>query len=101
MGMSTFIYVIKPPDEDWKKMKAIWDACKEAGVDPPEPVGKYFDWEQPDDEGVHRGYSHYDFERGEAPAYLRRFRKDHQDGFEVVVADIPEDIKIIRLVNSW
>ena len=42
MGMSTHLVGIVPPDDDWKKMKAVWDACDNADVDIPKDVSEFF-----------------------------------------------------------
>ena len=47
--MSMHVVGFKPADEQWKKMKAAWDACKTAGVDPPQTVTEYFDGNDPGD----------------------------------------------------
>jgi hypothetical protein len=43
---------VRPPDERWSKMKAAWDACEAAGVEPPEDVEEFFDGEGPDPAGL-------------------------------------------------
>ena len=35
MSMSTHVVGFHPPDEKWKEMKAAWDACMAANVNPP------------------------------------------------------------------
>jgi hypothetical protein len=47
MGMSTHVVGFKPPDEKWRKMKAVWDACEAAGTDPPAAVSKFFEGDVP------------------------------------------------------
>jgi len=46
MGHRTEIYAIKPPSEQdldaTRKMKAVWDACVEAGVPVSEKVTAFF-----------------------------------------------------------
>lgn len=96
----TYIVGVRPPDEKWKKMKAVWDACKAAGTEIPKDVYEFFDHETPDDKGVlvelssgkdgphHECVSSYD-------------DNDCQEGFEIDVSKIPKDITIIRVVNHW
>ncbi len=40
---------VKPEFDDgtWKKMKKVWDACKDAEVDPPQEVEEFFGDEGP------------------------------------------------------
>jgi hypothetical protein len=91
MGMSTHVYGFRAPDEKWSQMKDIFDACKAAGVDPPEGVWSFFDGESPDDAGVQ-------VDLGDA---VSEFRSDYQEGVEVSVPDLPEGLTSIRFVNSY
>jgi len=50
MSMSTSVVGFRLADDKWKKMKNIWDICKEAEIEPPNEVIKFFDNEYPGDE---------------------------------------------------
>jgi len=89
MGMSTHVVGIRPPDEDWRKMKAAYDACAAAGLEPPEAVSRFFEWEEPDESGV----------VVEIPT--RPFKAEMREGFEVDVDALPEGVKTIRFYNSY
>ena len=89
MGMSTGIYGLKPPDETWKKMKTILDACKAGGVEPPPRVSAFFEEEPDGDNG----------QRVEIP--WKKWEGNGETGIEIEVAKIPKDVKIIRFYNSW
>ena len=53
MSMSTHVAAVIPPDEEWKKMKAVWDAVSGAkGVPMPPEVVAFFGDEPPDEAGV-------------------------------------------------
>lgn len=52
MSMSTHVVGIVPPDDDWKKMKQVYDACVAANIDVPDNVWDFFNNEEPDDAGV-------------------------------------------------
>lgn len=52
MGMSTHVIGFRAPDEQWKKMKYVYEACVEAGVEIPEAVDNFFCGEAPDDYGI-------------------------------------------------
>lgn len=41
MSMSTHVVGIKPPEDRWRKMKAIHDACQAADLADPDVVVKY------------------------------------------------------------
>lgn len=93
MGMSTFVYGIKPSDEKWKKMKAVRDACNAAGLAIPEEVNTFFGWDEPDDKGVRVDLRKFDccqFHTGEG-----------KENYEIDVKKLPPDVTIIRFVNAW
>ena len=52
MSMSAHVVGIRPPDEKWKKMKAVWDACTMANTSIPQEVRDFFGCEPPDKAGV-------------------------------------------------
>jgi len=94
MGHS-YVQGIKPPDDDWQRMKAIWDACRAASIDPPEEVGRFFDGDDPDPAGVLVDQD------GLGGAVREWDDGDMRDGFEVEVAKLPPGIKVVRFVNSY
>lgn len=55
------------PDEEWRKMKAAWEACEAAGVAIPGPVLKYFEGDPPDEAGIEVDISKSD------KTYCRRY----------------------------
>ena len=93
MGMSTHIIGIKPPDEKWRKMKAIYDACIKGEVGIPQEVEDFFDGEPPDEKGVV-----IDLEEDQC---CSAYSADMQDGFEIDAEKLPDDVKIIRFYNSY
>jgi hypothetical protein len=94
MGMSSGIYGIKPADEKWKEMKAIWDACKKARINAPQEVYQFFEGNEPDERGV--VVSLYKHEAIEAitPGYSEK-------GYIVDITKLPKDVKYIKFENSW
>lgn len=93
MGMSTHIEFFKPPDEKWKQMKAVWDACEKAGIDPPEEVDDFFEGEAPNEAGVS-----VDAEDSEA---VEEVDDGDSRGFKVDVTKLPKDVRFIIFTNSW
>lgn len=95
MGMSTHVVGIKPPDAKWKKMKAVWDACKSAGISVPDEVCEFFGNETPDPKGV--------VVELEKQGCVSKYNDADRTaaGFEVDVTKLPADVKIIRFSNSW
>jgi hypothetical protein len=91
MGMHSYVKGIKSPDApQYIKYKTIWDACKDAGVDIPNEVERFFDYEPPDNGGIVVDIPSEEW-------------NDHnsRDGIEVRVSDIPSDVTIIRFINSY
>lgn len=89
MSMSTHVIGFAPPDEKWQAMKAIWDSCKAAKIDPPKEVEKFFDYQEPDPAGV------------EVKIPALEWSDDCREGFEIDVEKIPAHVKVIRFYNSW
>jgi hypothetical protein len=95
MGMSTHVVGFRPPDETWKRQKAVWDACAAADVTLPKETEEFFDGERPDESGVElRLDIHY-------KDCCRPWRSDGGDGFEVELAKLPPDFAVIRFYNSY
>lgn len=93
MSMNTNIVGFRPPDEKWKKMKAIWDSCNEAGIEPPAEVDRFFNGIPPDGSGVEVEI--------ENTSCCRKYQEEMRSGYEVEIAKLPKDIKIIRFWNSF
>lgn len=89
MSMSTHVIGIMPPDEKFRKMKAAWDACEAAGIEPPGEVEDFFGGERPDTDGA------------AVDLKGREWSNDHQQGVEIDIADLPPGVKTIRFYNSW
>ena len=94
-----YLMGFKPPDEKWKKMKAIWDACEAAKVDPPRKVEEFFDGEPPEDTGVAlelgKGYDKKGLD------ILREYSDEMKSGYEFDLKDLPPDVKTIRAYIGW
>lgn len=89
MSMSSGVQGFKPPDAKWKKMKAIWDACKSAKIDPPIEVETFFNGEEPTDKGM------------EVEIEANVWSDEYRQGIEVDIKRLPADVTIIRFYNSW
>ncbi len=92
MSMSTHVVGIRPPDAKWKKMKAVWDACKLADISTPDEVYEFFAGEEPDDAGVV-----VEIEKSIA---VTAWGDDGRAGFEVNIGRLPQDVTVIRFYNS-
>ena len=92
MSMSTHVVGFKPADSKWKKMKAVWDACTAAGVDPPNEVEDFFDGIYPgDDPGM----------SVDIKSAVAEWSDEGCSGHEVDVTKLPKDVTVIRFFNSW
>lgn len=96
MGMSTHVVGFIPPDEGWKKMKAVWDTCALAGIDPPDEVSRFFQDMPPDDRGI-------EIERPELERLgaAREWSDDMCQGYEVDLSKLPPEVKFLRFFNSY
>lgn len=70
-------------------MKAVWDACQAAGLEPPEEVTDFFHDEDPDPNGQEVEIPHHEW------------GDDYRKGIEIRTADIPENVQTIRFYNTW
>lgn len=95
MGMSMHVSAFRPPDEKWKRHKAVWDACAAADVDLPKETAEFFDNERPDESGVEL---HLDIHYRDC---CRPWHGDGEDGFEVELAKLPPDVAVLRFYNSY
>ena len=91
MSMSTYVKGIRPPDETWLKMKAIWDACEAAKIGIPAEVLAYFNHETPDPVGV----------VVDIKIALREFKTQSAEHVEIDVAKLPAHVRFVRFTNSW
>ena len=94
MSMSSNVVAFRPPDEKWKKMKEIWDLCKETGVPVPEQVSYFFNYEEPDGQGVSVSLE-------TLHGCLVEYKTEYSEGYEVHLDKLPPNVKIIRFYNSW
>jgi len=92
MSQFTYIIGIKPPDEKWKKMKAIWDSCKAAKIAPPIEVWEFFNEYEPNEKGVEVRLN--DECCKEHTAYA-------ENGFIVDLTKLPKDVTFLKFVNSY
>lgn len=91
--MSTHVMGYRPPDDEWRKMKAAWDACEAAKAPIPKKVLDFFDGEDPGDQPGK------EVNLGKA---VRELDPRHPEcGYEVDVTKLPEGVRFIRFTNSW
>jgi len=95
MSMSTNVIGFAPPDDDWRKMKAVWDACTMAKLPIPPEVDKFFNGEEPDDVGVKIPLRYPMHES------VREYSADMREGFDIDLSKLPKQVKILRFYNSF
>lgn len=89
--MSTHVIAFRPPDEKWRKMKAIYDACTAGGIDVPDEVDDFFDGKSPDENGVEVDIDNI----------LDEWQDDSRAGYQLELSKLPAKITILRFYNSW
>ena len=96
MGMSVHIEAFRPPNEKWKRLKAVYDSCVAAGIDPPDDVAEFFNYEGPDNAGVKLCLDY-----PQVHECLSEWRGEASSGYEIDLTKLPKDITILRFYNSW
>lgn len=91
MGMSTHAVGFVPPDEQWEKMRQVYRACRDAGVNPPDEVTDFFGDSDPEGPGA-------EVDLGEA---MCRWSDDYRQGLEVDLSELDPKVRLIRFYNSW
>ena len=87
--MSAYIGISlgKPVDEKYKKFASVYQSCKEAGIQPPIEVRKFFGYEEPD--GKTLWLNEDNIEDGVLSGeYYEKF---------IDLKKLPKDISIIRI----
>jgi len=96
MSMSTRVVAFRPADAKWKKMRAIWQSCRDAEIEVPREVEAFFDDKDPDDNGVEIGEK--DLVKCGA---IKEWEHENGTGFELDVKKLPPDVTVVRFYNSW
>jgi len=93
MGMSMHAVGFVPADDNWKKMLAVWDSCRAAGVAPPSDVLEFF------------GHVYPDGAAGAEVDLSKAMRKwtdgDMREGIEVELSKLLPNVTLIRFYCSW
>ena len=93
MRLTLHVDGVIPADKRYNEMKAIWEMCERANINPPFEVMEFFNGEKPDSKGVV-------MEIKELPAVSKWYQEDYGQGFEIDIRELPEPIKIIRFYAS-
>lgn len=93
MSMGTHIVGFAPPDDKWKQMRSVWEACEAAGVPAPQEVIDFFNGEPPDEQGIEVDLEDHDC--------VSEYSADMQSGYEVDLRKVPANVQYIRFYNSF
>lgn len=91
MGMSTHVIAFRPPDEKWRRMKAIYDACVAGDIEIPVEVDDFFNDKHPDENGV----------EVDIDEILEKWSDESRSGYQIEISKLPKGITILRFYNSW
>lgn len=91
MSMSATVSAILSEDETFKKMKAAYDACMEAGVPVPDDVYSFFGGHIPDDNGPEVNV-HNTVKKVEGRGCLNYY---------VDLSELPENTKTFKFKMGW
>ena len=85
---------VSPENENYKKHSKVLIACIEAGIkELPKETADYFGSKNPEEYLLE--------EKLETTIIKHGYQKDMEEGFEIIVSEIPKDVHKIRFVNSW
>jgi hypothetical protein len=95
MGMSTNIKgFVSPDDPTYKKHVKVLIACMEADIDElPKETAEYFGEKYPAEYLIE--------EKLEVSIPAKEYSAEMEDGYEIIVSEIPEGVHKIRFYNSY
>ena len=92
MSTSYDVIGMKVQDEKWEKMKNVWNTCRVAGIDVPEEVETFFDWNNPNE--MHG--MQVDISNAISQPSLEEYV-----AWDVDIDKLPPDIKVVRFRISY
>jgi hypothetical protein len=97
MAMDMRVVGFKPPDENWKALKAIWDECEAAGnIEAPKEAKDLFYMEDQDSPGPK-----ISIDVLKSVGALRDWEGDGAYGYEIDVHKLPPELNVLRFYCSW
>lgn len=92
---SLIVTGIIPKDDKWDRMAQVYRACKSANVEMPDEVDEFFGYGEisPDDDGPVADIDEYLVE------YVNQ--ESQYSGYDIELAELPSNIKTIRVYQSW
>lgn len=92
MGASLHVAGFKPANDQWDKMKSVYESCQAAGIDIPKEVAEFFDYEPPEN----KAGLEVDLETA-----LQPYQSEGCDGYELKLSDIPAGVESLRIFNAY
>jgi hypothetical protein len=101
--MRSYLEGVKPQDKKWLRMKGAYESCMAAGVDVPQEVLDYFDFDDYEEEYITDDGLVEPLADGHTIqcSAVTRHGEEMQDGFIVDLRELDPEIKILRFVNSY
>lgn len=95
MGMSTsLIGFVSPDNEDYKKHAAVLRACLDANIEElPKETAEFFNNAWPEEYLLE--------EKLKITIPYRTYDEDMQEGFEIILSEIPAEVHKIRFVTNF
>ena len=95
MGMSTRVTgFVSAENETYKKQVRVLKACIDAGISElPKETAEYF--------GEKYAEKYLIEEKLETQIPTHEYNNEMEQGYEIIVSEIPKDVHKIRFVNSW
>ena len=100
MRVALYVVGFRPPDAEWQRMKAAYDACEAAKVDPPKEIQEFFNYEKPDAAGVEVKLGN-DCDSKSRHVSVGDFSENGYQGFTVDLAKLPDGLRYIRFYVSY
>lgn len=90
MSMSSYVYGLRDTkDPEYQKMAAALNACVAANLPLPKPLEQYFKGSSDPEESL------------QVEIKFKKVNKEMTTCYDVILADLPPDVKVIRFCNSW
>jgi hypothetical protein len=93
MGACPRIVGFAPPDDKWKQMRSVYDACSDAGVAVPSEVLEFFNHEEPSESGIKVELDNHEC--------CKEHKAEMEEGYEVDLRKVPANIQFIRFYVSY
>lgn len=91
MGFNVYYRGVKPPTEEYKKKLAAYKALEVAGLEIPDELQEYFDYEEPSEDGME--VSIREAVSGDIM---------HEDGYALIdLNKLPKGVAFIKVIGSY